>query len=276
MQKDSVVGTVVVATLLCVICSVLVSGAAVSLKDRQDANKVLDVKKNLLLASGLLKDKKASAEVIEAEFSKISTEVIDLSTGEKVEGIDPVIFDQRKASKNPAENKSIDQSNDLAGIKYRSKLAKVYKLMKGEDVELYIFPIHGKGLWSTMYGFLAVANDLNTIKGIGFYEHAETPGLGGEIQNVNWQAQWIGKKIYDEASALDVLFKVTKGSVVEGSKNSEYMVDSLSGATITSNGVTGTIKYWFGANGFGKYIDNQTKGSEQVKKTVNKKSVGEA
>lgn len=275
MQKDSVVGTVVVATLLCVVCSVLVSGAAVSLKDRQDANKILDVKKNLLLASGLLDNKSASKEEIEREFSKISAEVIDLETGEAQDSIDVESFDQRKASKKPETSKRIETENDLAGIKVRSKLAKVYKLMNGDSVEMYIFPIHGKGLWSTMYGFLALAPDFQTVKGIGFYEHAETPGLGGEIQNENWQAQWIGKKIFDEGDFSSVKFRVTKGSVDPSSSDVDYMVDGLSGATITSNGVTGTIKYWLGENGFGKYIENQMSSSssseeseEQVKNII--------
>jgi len=285
MQKDSVVGTVVVATLLCVVCSVLVSGAAVSLKDRQVANKILDVKKNLLLASGLLKDKSASKEVIEREFSKISAEVVDLSTGEIQESMDAETFDQRKASKDPEKSKSIESENDLAGIKVRSKLAKVYKLMNGDSVEMYIFPIHGKGLWSTMYGFLALAPDFQTVKGIGFYEHAETPGLGGEIQNESWQAQWVGKKIFDEGDYDDVKFRVTKGSVDPSNSESDHMVDGLSGATITSNGVTGTVRYWLGQNGFGKYIENQTSAStsneetdeeEQVKNIILEDAKGEA
>ena len=256
MQKDSVVGTVVVATLLCVVCSVLVSGAAVSLKDKQEANRVLDVKKNLLLASGILKDKKASRETVEEEFSKISSDVVDLATGEVAADVDAETFDQRKAAREPKTSVRIPADKDLADIKSRSKYAKVYKLMNNDTVEMYIFPIHGKGLWSTMYGFLALGPEFKTIKGIGFYQHGETPGLGGEIENAKWQSQWVGKHAFGE-TYTDVKFKVTKGKVNPSAQGSEYQVDGLSGATITSNGVTATVQYWLGQDGFGKYIENQ-------------------
>lgn len=260
MQKDSVVGTVLVAAVLCIVCSVLVSGAAVLLKDRQDANRILDIKKNLLLASGLLKDKSAPKEKIEEIFSTITVEVVDLSTGEIKEDIDPMEFDQQKARSNPKTNTQIEPSNDLADIKKRSQLAKVYKYVSDGEIQMYILPVYGKGLWSTMYGFLALASDLQTIKGIGFYQHGETPGLGGEIENANWQKQWVGKKVYGN-DISDVEFQVVKGSVDSGSEESKYQVDGLSGATITSNGVTNMMRYWMGPDGFGKYIKNQKKGS---------------
>lgn len=271
MQKDSVVGTILVAAVLCILCSVLVSGAAVLLKDRQDANRILDIKKNLLMASGLLKDKSASKEKIEEVFSTISVEVVDLSTGKIKEGIDPMEFDQQKARSNPKTSTHIEPSNDLADIKKRSKLAKVYKYVSDGEVQMYILPVYGKGLWSTMYGFLALASDLQTIKGIGFYQHGETPGLGGEIENPKWQEQWVGKKVYG-ADFSGVEFEVVKGSVNLGSDDSKYQVDGLSGATITSNGVTNMMRYWLGPNGFGEYIKNQKSGASSSEKSTTEKT----
>ena len=279
MQKDSVLGTVVVATLLCVVCSVLVSGAAVTLKDKQEANRILDVKKNLLLASGIIKQKSVSKEKIEEEFAKINSEVIDLATGEVASQFDPETFDQRKAARDPETSVKIPSDKDLADIKSRSKYAKVYKLMKDDQIDMYIFPVYGKGLWSTMYGFLAMEADLKTIKGIGFYQHGETPGLGAEIENPKWQSQWVGKNAFGD-DYDNVMFNVTKGSVNNNASGSEYQVDGLSGATITSNGVTYTIQYWLGKDGFGKYIENQVdskSASEQVNnKEELKKAAGEA
>jgi Na+-transporting NADH:ubiquinone oxidoreductase subunit C len=282
MQKDSVLGTVVVATLLCVVCSILVSGAAVSLKDKQEANRILDVKKNLLLASGIIKTKSVSKEQIEAEFSKITAQVIDLETGEVAEQFDPETFDQREAARAPETSTRIPADKDLADIKSRSKFAKVYKLMNGESVEMYIFPVYGKGLWSTMYGFLAMEPNLKTVKGIGFYQHGETPGLGGEIENPKWQSQWVGKKAFGEGYD-NVKFNVTKGQVNPNAEGSEYQVDGLSGATITSNGVTATIQYWLGPDGFGPYIktqvNNQDSTSDEDQATSGlefKKTAGEA
>ena len=104
-----------------------------------------------------------------------------------------------------------------------------------------------------MYGFLALGSDLNTIKGFGYYSHGETPGLGGEVDNQTWKNQWIGKKLYGEEG--QVKFKVAK---TEGT--GEYQVDGLSGATITANGVTSSMKYWFGAHGYKGFLSNLKSG----------------
>lgn len=271
MQKDSTIGTLVVAASLCVICSVLVAGSAVSLKDRQDANKKLDVKKNLLQASGLLKPGSASKEEIEEAYKSIEAAVVDLETGMIASDINPTEFSQLKASKDPAMSKRIAPELDKAGIKRRSKYAPAYKYMKNGQMQMLILPINGKGLWSTLYGFLALDTDLKTVKGIGFYQHGETPGLGGEIDNVGWKAKWAGKKIYKgDAVAL----KVIKGQTAQGSKNFAYEIDGLSGATITSNGVTGLIQYWMGNDGFGPYLKNLQNG--KTSSNDSEKAVGES
>lgn len=251
MQKDSVLKTLVVAAVLCVVCSVFVSGAAISLKEKQDINKALDVKKNLLQASGLLAPGSASKEDVEAAYESIEASVIDLETGEIVEDIEASTFSQIKASKDPAMSKLIDSSEDVAKIKRRSKYAPAYKYMEDGEMKMLILPVNGKGLWSTLYGFLALDTDLQTVKGIGFYQHAETPGLGGEVDNPDWKAKWAGKKIFKEG-AVDL--KVIKGQTSPDRADYAYEIDGLSGATITSNGVTGLIKYWMGKDGFGPYL----------------------
>ena len=251
MRKDSVIGTLIVATVLCVCCSILVAGSAVSLKPLQDANKALDIKKNMLLASGLLTDSHADKETILRIYEKINPKVVDLETGELLEN-PPESFDQRKAAKDPEQNTSIAKEADIAGIKTRSKLAQIYEVVEDGTVSMLIFPVHGKGLWSTLYGFIALAPDFTTIKGLGFYEHAETPGLGGEVDNPSWKAQWVGKKAFDEN--FDPEIEVVKGTVAPTDPEKEYKVDGLSGATITSNGVTNLVQYWLGQDGFGPYI----------------------
>jgi Na+-transporting NADH:ubiquinone oxidoreductase subunit C len=257
MQKDSPLKIIIIALILCVVCSVMVSSAAVLLKDRQQANKVLDIKKNLLVASGLLTKEEATPENIQKEYQRVEAKVIDLSTGEVAPGIDPETFDQRKARKDPDRNKIIKPENDLADIKMRSQYAPVYEIKEDGRVSMIVLPVNGKGLWSTLYGFVAMSADLSEIKGIGFYEHAETPGLGGEIENPKWQAQWAGKKAFDDQGR--VIFQVTKGSVNPEASNADYMVDGLSGATITSNGVTNLVRYWLGEHGFGPYLQKQMK-----------------
>ncbi len=251
MQNDAI-KTLLVATVLCVVCSVLVSSTAVLLKPAQEANKQLDVKKNLLLASGLIKSSATKEEINEA-YSKIKVEIVNLETGEVVPDINPTEYDQEKARKDPEKNKSIAPEKDIAGLKTRAPYAPVYKLVKDDQLQMLILPVKGKGLWSTLYGFLALDSDLRTIRGLGFYSHAETPGLGGEVDNPNWKALWNGKKAFSD-NYEDVKIRVVKGSVNSGSPDSEYKVDGLSGATITSNGVTHLLHYWLDEDGFGPYL----------------------
>ena len=143
---------------------------------------------------------------------------------------------------------NIPGDKDIAGLSARSKYAKVY--VKRDDsgsIDTVILSQWGKGLWSTMYGFIALGTDLNTIKGFGYYAQGETPGLGGEVDNPKWKAQWVGKKLFNDAG--EVAFKVAKGLA-----SGEHQVDGLSGATITCNGVTSSMKYWFGEHGYANFL----------------------
>ena len=117
-----------------------------------------------------------------------------------------------------------------------------------------ILPVRGYGLWGILYGYLAISKDLNTIVGLEFYEHKETPGLGAEIDNPAWKALWNGKKLFDEKGNL--LIKVIKGKVTVNEANSNYKVDGLSGATLTSNGVTNLLAFWLGELGYLKFLSN--------------------
>lgn len=121
-----------------------------------------------------------------------------------------------------------------------------------------ILPIKGYGLWSTLYGFIALEGDLNTVAGIGFYEHAETPGLGGEVDNPLWKAKWEGKKVFDDEGKTAL--KVIKGPVDSKRAGSEYQIDGLSGATLTSRGVSQLIQFWLGENGFAPFLTKLKEG----------------
>lgn len=252
MQKDSAARTILVAVSLCVVCSVLVSSAAVFLKDRQNKNKQLDIKKNLLMAAGLLKSSSPTEQEIYEAYKVVNPEIIELATGKPSSKFSLPDFDQRKMARDPGLSKKIDPKKDFAGIKQRSRYSVVYKIMKDGKVSMLLLPVHGKGLWSTLYGFIALSIDTRTVKGIGFYQHGETAGLGGEVDNPQWKKQWVGKLALDKN--FKPIFKVNKGPVDDADPLAEYRVDGLSGATITSNGVTGLVQYWLGEDGFGPYL----------------------
>ncbi len=261
MKHDSFAGTLRVAFVLCVVCSVLVSSAAVFLRPMQEANKKLDKQRNVLLAAGV-DAKSLSASEIEAKFNdekQIQRVLIDLSTGEAVDaeaaGISSDTYDAQKAAKTPELSVRVNTDGPTHGISRREKYAYVYKIMKGGKVDQFVLPVYGKGLWSTLYGFIALKGDLQTIGGITFYEHKETPGLGGEVDNPAWKAKWAGKRLFDDQGNVD--FAVIKGSVNANSPQAAHQVDGLSGATITSRGVSTLVQYWVGPDGFGAFLDKQ-------------------
>lgn len=255
-NKDSIGNTIKIAFLVCLACSIVVSFSAVSLRPLQKQNQVVEVKKNILAAAGLLQEGSSSAKQIESQFEQIDTLLVNLETGKfsnEVEDLE--LYDQFKAAKDPAQSVELTKDQDIASIGRMENLSKVYAVKEGEDIKTLILPIRGYGLWSTLYGFVALENDLNTVAGLGFYAHAETPGLGGEVDNPKWKAQWIGKKIFDNSGAVQA--RVKKGSVnpaIEAEK--DHQVDGLSGATLTSNGVTNLVQFWMGNNGFGQFLKN--------------------
>ncbi len=249
-SNDTVSKTLVVATLLCIICSVVVSSSAVLLRAKQAENKDLDRKRNILAAAGLLTEGRS----IEELFARIEVKLVDFASGDYLqEGVNPQGYDQRKAAKDSAQNTLLSSQEDIASIKQRANIGVVY-LAKNEQGELQsiILPVHGYGLWSTLYGFLALEKDAKTVAGLGFYEHAETPGLGGEVDNPVWKAQWSGKKLYNAQGQPDI--KLYKGKVTDQIPQSEHKFDSLSGATITTRGVQNLLEFWVGDRGFGPYL----------------------
>ncbi len=248
-NNDSIKKTLIVVISLCLVCSLVVSLAAVGLRPIQQQNKALDKQRNILEAAGLLEQ---AGNNIAGTYDKfIEAKVVDLSTGEYVTDINADKYDQRKASKTSGENVVLSADQDIASIKRIAKNANVY-LAKNEagEVTRIILPIHGYGLWSTMYAFLAVEPDANTVQALVYYDQMETPGLGGEVENPLWKAQWVGKKLFDEQGNLAI--KVVKGGAQPGDIHG---VDALSGATLTSNGVQHTFTFWLGKDGFGPYLD---------------------
>lgn len=260
-MQHSVRYIVIFAAVVCFVCSVFVSGAAVALKDRQEANKVLDVRSKVLSVAGLMEaDVKLSPEEITSLFEgSIKAEVIELSSGKIAEGVDATTYDQRAARANPEASKAAP-TND-AKIQRLPLNALVYKVEREGVMQSLILPIEGKGLWSTLYGFLALSKDLQTIQGITFYEHGETPGLGGEVDNPRWKSLWPGRKAFGEDGKPKIAVK--KG-LAGKAEDDPYNVDGLSGATLTSRGVTHLVRFWLGDDGFGPLLRNMR--SETKKK----------
>lgn len=257
MNKDSLANTFFIALTLCLLCSAVVSLAAVGLKPVQDRNKALDRKKNVLIAAGLAK--KSDSIDVEELFSKmIEDRIIDLDTGADVTaeyGDKVASFDPESGLQDPSKSKVLKPEEDPAVLKKRENRAHLYIVKTSESDSTpvkYVFPMRGRGLWSTMKGFLAVNSDLRTASAVTFYEDGETPGLGGEINSEAFQGLWPGKVVFDEKG--EVVLRVSK------SASGDREIASLSGATITSVGVQKMVQFWLGSDGFGKYIEQLRKG----------------
>ncbi|AVW95945.1 Na+-translocating NADH-quinone reductase subunit C [Vibrio parahaemolyticus] len=249
-NNDSIKKTLGVVIGLSLVCSIIVSTAAVGLRDKQKANAVLDKQSKIVEVAGIEANGKKVPELY-AEY--IEPRLVDFATGEFVEeaadGSKAANYDQRKAAKDNATSIKLTAEQDKAKIIRRANTGIVYLVKNGDDVSKVIIPVHGNGLWSMMYAFVAVETDGNTVSGITYYEQGETPGLGGEVENPSWRAQWVGKKLFDENHKPAI--KVVKGGARAGS---EHGVDGLSGATLTGNGVQGTFDFWLGDMGFGPFL----------------------
>lgn len=266
LPNDSFKKTVAVALALCLVGAIVVSGSAVILRPLQDWNKSKDEKVNILEVAELYQ----KGTDVEAAFKNVEPRIVDLATGDYVKDVDPATYDQWKAAKDPAQSEAIPANKDIASIKRKPKYAKVYLVKEGDKLKSVILPVNGYGLWSTMYGFMALEADGETVVGMNLYDQSETPGLGGEVVNPKWKALWKGKKVYNftgkevHESNLsekgqtieigEVALGLVKGSVDPSKPGSEYQVDALAGATLTSRGVSNLVQYWMSKEGYGLYL----------------------
>ena len=227
----------------------MVSFSAVSLRDLQNENKLNDKRIKILQAADIYNPD----EEIKDQFLKLETKFVNFETGKlmdtymdfSLEEYDPIL-----ATRDSNLSSKVPTSEDIAVIKNRENIGKIF-ILRNDDYSInkLILPIRGYGLWGTLYGYISIENDFNTIAGIEFYDHKETPGLGAEVDNPKWKNLWPGKEIYQNG---EVSLSVIKGKVDNNDKDAQYEIDGLSGATITSRGVTNMIAYWFGESGYSK------------------------
>lgn len=263
MQRETVQQTFKVAVLLALVCSIAVSSLAVGLRETQQRKKEQFRQKNILIAAGLLEgDSEVSGSEVSAMFrQKVTPIVLDLETDRESEHYEPGApeLETDAALRDDQLSQPIDGSEetgrDIAGIRRRETNVTLYEIREDEQLKTLVLPIRGYGLWSTLWGFIAIDFSTATddpqslqVQGLTFYKHAETPGLGGEVDNPLWKQKWPGKRIYDDD--WDVELEVAKNA------SGDYQVDALSGATLTSNGVTNMLEYWLGEYGYRGYLQS--------------------
>ncbi|MCC5855511.1 MAG: NADH:ubiquinone reductase (Na(+)-transporting) subunit C [Idiomarina sp.] len=239
-SNDTMSKTFTVIITLCLVCSIIVSGAAVGLKERQEANAAMAKQLNILRTAGVDLEGRAADQVF---AERVTIYTFNLETNELTSRGSLLELDEAIAT---ASSLTVPEKGREAGIRSLRAEIPVFAI-KADDgsVSSYVLDVAGAGLWGMMHAFFAVAPDAQTIMGLNFYDHMETPGLGGEIQNQRWRSNFEGKKAVDDSG--EVAIRVRKGA-------GDNEVDALSGATITSNGVDNTFQFWLSRDAYGAFL----------------------
>jgi Na+-transporting NADH:ubiquinone oxidoreductase subunit C len=253
MRKDSPLRALLTVLVTAVVCSGFVSASVVLLRPIQLNNKLLERSGNILQLTGLLPGGEVEDTQLLDLFKGLDARVVDVDAASLDSEFDPYTFDERKAAIDPELSAAIPPGEDLATLGRRSRYKTVYLVWKDGELDRVVLPINGNGMWSMIYGYVALEADFNTIAGVLFYEQNETPGLGDQIAKPHWQGKWVGKRLYDEQG--EMLFRIAEGPVAEGASGAEYQVDALTGATVTANAVSALMQYWFGPNGYGPLLE---------------------
>lgn len=252
-NKESMKHTLLVAFLVCLACSLVVAGAALGLKPAQLVNSQLNKQRSILSIAAEAAENAPAAEVQRLFKERIQARIVDLDEGRFSDAQDPATYDAAKALQDANLSRDLTAAEDIASIHRRERYATVYTVEEGGRLKTIVLPVRGYGLWSTLYGFIALKSDLKTIAGLGFYQQAETAGLGGEVDNPLWKALWKGKLAFNDAGEPDI--QVLKGNVDASNPNAAHQVDGLAGATLTSKGVQHLLDFWLGQHGFGPFLN---------------------
>ena len=253
--QDSPLRALIVVVAVSLACSILVSSASITLKPIKLLNQKVERSRHVVALTGLVPtDEKLSNDEILQAIEQLDIRVLDIDSGEFDTSIDPEQFDDRAAVNDPELSVAIPPEDDLARLGRRARHAIVYLVWDGDELKRLILPVHGQGMWSTLYGMLALEVDLNTIGAVTFYEQAETAGLGDQITRPEWLLKWQGRQLFNNQG--EVVFRVAAGLVDEDSAAAQHQVDAISGATVTVVSVTRLIEFWFGPSGYLPFLNN--------------------
>ena len=213
--------TLLFVFIITVVLGTLLSVTKENLKLKQEDNLRADVNKTILRSLDFSEeeDNPWSNEKVEEIFNN---SIVGLCVDSEGNKIDNVVLEE------------IDIEKDIERLP-------VYLKVIDDELQGVALPVAGKGLWSTLFGYIALAPDLDTVLGIQFYKHGETPGLGGEVEKEWFTNNFIGKKIRNVEGEI-IGIKVLKGKVDDSKEDAIHQVDGISGATVTSNGVTIFLK----------------------------------
>ncbi len=230
MDKQGNLYTFLYASVMVIVVAAALALVSTGLKDKQDKNIEIAKKMDILKSVGVISNA-SEAEDLYKKYIGDNTKVIGID-GKEIQGVDAF---------------TVDMSKEIRKKDGRNYPLYICTLDNG-DVK-YIIPMRGAGLWDAIWGYISLNSDKKTIYGVTFDHAGETPGLGAEITTDAFQKPFVGKTIFEGAKFTSV--QVVKGG---GTENNPHAVDALSGATLTSNGVTNMLKDCL--SGYVKYFNN--------------------
>jgi Na+-transporting NADH:ubiquinone oxidoreductase subunit C len=239
--------TLLVAAGVALFCSAIVSIAVHTLRPLQLAFDSLERNRAVLVAANLLPSGEISDREIVARFLDLDARVVDLDTGWFRSGLDAHAYDHWQ--QRDEDQAAVEAGpGDVPGPATNGRNVPVYLVRKADGFEQIVLPVDGRGMWSAIYGYIGLDEDLNTITGVIFHRHGETPGIGDRIQDRSWLATWQGKQIRDDDRILR--FRVAKGA------SGPFEVDVVSGASVTTEATGEIVRNWLGDDGFGPFLEN--------------------
>lgn len=234
-----------VAIIVAFVCAVVVSAASVTLKPLQEAHLEAERAARMEAMLDTLPGMRDLME--EVGVTALETRMVDLAAGTYAPDVDPNTYDVQAAAADPEVSVGIPADQDIARLRRRAPYAPVHLLEREGELLLIVLPVEGTGYQSVIRAMLALESDLNTIAALTILSQDETPGLGSRIEDPEWQAQWPGQQVADAEGNIVI-------DVVRGQASGPHEIDGISGATLTSDGVAGMVKYWLGPHGYGPFL----------------------
>ena len=245
IPAESQTKMIAMAFMVSAVSALVVSIAAVTLQPLIEANKAAE---RLARLDEMITSLPGLSEILSQSHADVlDTVIVDLTTGQTDNSFDATGFNMTVIANDPTTSTPLSDAQDTAGIKTRPNFAQIHVLKSGDALELVILPVYAAGYQSTIRAYLALKGDLNTVAGLVITEQGETPGLGANIAEPAWQAQWPGKEVADADGTIRL-------SVVRGGAASSFEVDGITGATRTSAAVGDMIGFWMGPNGYAKVL----------------------
>jgi Na+-transporting NADH:ubiquinone oxidoreductase subunit C len=248
--RESVVRTLAVAAGVALVCSLLVSSAVYWLRPIQLAYSSVERNRAVLVAAGLVeRDAELTERELADRYLALEPRLVDLDAGRFVNADASIVasYDYRAAMDDPERSREIAAAADIASLGSRPRLMPVYLQRVDSELARIVLPVYGRGMWSTIYGYVVLGADLRTVANASFYEHGETPGIGDRIQNAEWLGSWIGKLAY--APDGEVVLRIGGGDGPAASR-----IDAITGATVTVTAVDRFVRYWLGDDGYGPFL----------------------